>query len=1579
VSASPSGAEAEEPDAAAGGPESEREFLVAYYKRTPDVDIAALDPERLRVGALAHRQFGSLRGPDSKPLVRVYQPRQETDGWSCIGTVIDIVTDDMPFLVDSVSALLAARHERVRFLNHPVLAVRRDDSGRLLGVKVGTGVPGMRQESFIQVELTDVLVESERRALELEVRRTLRDVAAAVGDRGAIGERLAAATAALRRHGDSASAEVREAIAFLGWLDEDNFVPFGARFVPLPDADVSADGEEALGVFRHRTPPPPTSVPTGARPSVAKSPTVSTVRRRVHCDCILIPWPGPGGTILAVDEVIGLFETSVKRQRAAQIPLIRPLVADVMGRADAPARGHDEEALAEIIDGFPREELFATDPATLLETALSILAQGDRREVRTLVRTAADGSPQSCLVLLPRDRLGGAAAERIKRQVADAFAVTDLEQALHSGDTPIARIHHRLYGASWEGASAIALERAIDEATGTFVDRLCRLLDEDAEVARGAAARFRNAFPPSYRAEHSLDQAVADVRLIERLTEADPLAVVISFGGALDSGASCRLWRRGSPIALSDVLPLFEHAGIGVLDSRPYGVVPAGEHAAHLCDLRLDETAAPLGDPATRRRFEEALRMAWEGGVESDELDSLVLAAGLDWRQVSVLRGFHRYLRQTGTTVSVSRCAAILAEYPRFAVDLLRFFAARFDPDLGPDRRRDEEDAARRGLETELGQVVRADADRLLRSLLAVAEATVRTNYFQVDDGGRPKRYLVLKLEPAAIPSMPKPHPLFEIFVTSPALEGVHLRDGKVARGGIRWSDRPDFRAEILGLLKAQAIKNAIIVPLGAKGGFVLRGERPGSEEADREAGRRGFEAFIEALFDLTDGIVDGKVVGPPRTRRLDGDDPHLVIAADKGTATFSDAANAIAGRRGYWLGDAFASGGSSGYDHKKMGITARGAWSAAAVHFRERGLDLDTEPLTVVGIGDMSGDVFGNGMLLSERIRLLAAFDHRHVFLDPDPDQASAYAERRRLFDRPRSSWEDYDRALISTGGGVWPRTAAEVRLAPEARATLGIEAERVSGDELVRAVLRAPVDLLWNGGVGTFVRAAGESESEVGDPSSEAVRVSATELRCAVVAEGGNLGLTQAARIEFAQAGGAVNADAVDNAAGVACSDREVNIKILLDAAERAGEITAADRELLLAGAADEVAEAVIEDVGGQAEALVVAAAEGPERLDLLGRFMRALEAERNLDRRLHSLPDADALLEYRAAGRGLTLPELAVLQAYDKTALSEAIAVSTIPADAGRRQELLDYFPSSLRSLEGQMDAHPLRAEIIATRLANCLVTVAGIGFAYRMSASTGADPVATARAYSTVREVFDLRSAWDEVQGAPVGTLEPSERTGLLLSLRGLVDWSCRRLLVRGGGEDERARARLREDVARLREALPAVLDEEAARARAAELGRLREVGLTGAAATLLVDSMALRSAFDLSELAAALERPVEEVLQVWDELGRAFGLERLRERIDALPKDERWLAMRRTMLREEAFRVQRGLVAAALGEAGADADAARGWLDAHLAGVERCATLIREAEGAEDAIAIPVLLREIDLTLERVAPVGGSPD
>jgi glutamate dehydrogenase len=1590
-------------------------FVRLYYRWAPAADLQRSSELDLYGAALAHWNLARERLPgDTK--VHVYNPLFEQHGWQSTHTAVDLVTDDMPFLVDSVTMELARLGYGIHFMTHPVMRMRRDADGMLLDVLDAEGERGDGAaagdggatilESVLHVEVDRETDPERLRDLGERLRGVIGEVRAVVEDWPQMRERVHESVEELAGTSAPVSAEeIRETQAFLRWLEDAHFTFLGARDYDLvgggEGAELQAVEGSGLGILRRTDPgnrsgsfaklsPAARALAQDATLLVlTKANSRATVHRSSYLDYIGVKRFDGEGRVVGERRIIGLYTTRAYRERPEETPVVRGKVQYVLARTGFPPAGHDHKALVEILATYPRDELFQIPAEELFETAMGILALGERQRVRLFLRRDAFGRFLSCLVYIPRDRFNTDARERVAGVLRDALDATHLDWSLLLSESVLARIHYILHvapGASLELDQA-AVEQQIVAVTRSWSDDLRDALIEELGEEHGneLVRRYGDAFPPAYRADWVARSAVADIRRAEDIIAAGS-GVGMTLYRPLEAHAGllrAKLFSSEAPIALSDVLPIFENMGARVVDERPYEVRPRGAAALWIYDFGFrSDSAGELDTGEVREICQEAFIGIWRGRYENDGLNRLTLSCRLTAREVTILRAISKYLRQAGTPFSDQYIVRALTGHAGIGRLLVALFVARFDP-----RRRDASQAERLVSEIEkaIDAVPSLDEDRILRDHLSVLRAMTRTDYFQPGADGEPKPRLSFKLDPSELAMLPKPRPRFEIFVYSPRTEGVHLRGGKVARGGLRHSDRrEDFRTEILGLMKAQMVKNAVIVPVGAKGGFVVK--RPpvaAGREALREEVIACYRTFIGGLLDLTDNIVDGKVVPPHAVVRYDDDDPYLVVAADKGTATFSDIANGISASYGFWLGDAFASGGSCGYDHKRMGITARGAWESVKRHFRELGTDIQTSDFTVVGVGDMSGDVFGNGMLLSRHIRLVGAFNHMHIFLDPVPNPDASFAERLRLFEREGSSWSDYDPACISEGGGVFERTAKAIELSPAARVALGVEDETLAPDELIRALLRAPVDLLWNGGIGTYVKAATETHADVGDKANDGVRVNGGELRCRVVGEGGNLGLTQRGRVEYALAGGRVNTDAIDNVAGVNCSDHEVNLKILLDSIVADGDMTTKQRNELLVEMTEDVGAHVIRDSYAQTQALSLAVRQAPPMLDQHARLMRSFEQHGVLDREIEYLPGEKQLEERKAAGVGLTSPELAVLLAYTKIMLFDALLDRTLPEDPFWSRELERYFPPPLpERYHDQIAAHRLRREIVATRVTNDLVDRAGITFAFRLAEETGASPARIACAFTIASEVFGAREVWAQVEALD-NRVEAQTQMAMLLEARKLVERASRWLLHNHRALDVAPTIEhYAGGAAQLSAALPGVLERSDRESLEEMAARLQQAGVPADLALRVAGMSALFSALDIVAVVTSTGLPFDVVAGGYFRLGERLSLNWLRERILELPRGDRWQTLARSALRDDLLTLQRTLTATVLTASPSGAspeESIESWSVAHARELGRCSGVIADVRASRtvDLTTLSVALREVRNLVEATAAAVGS--
>ncbi len=1516
-------------------------FLSAYYRLVAVEDLIAAGPVRLAATAARHTALGAHR-PQGRPVVSVRPEHDASLTWA--GTVIDIVNDDMPYLVDSVTMELNRQHADIRLIVHPLFTVHRDVTGAAQGTGAAASDADAVPESWMHVELGAV---DDPERLAADLRRVLDDLRVAMEDQRRM---RSAARDLVELLTDVGDPEETEASELLAWLSAGHFTFLGYRayaqagerheLKPVPGT--------GLGILRHDGADEsfavsPADGSQGKHRSrllvLAKSSTKSTVYRPSYLDYVAVRRFSPQtGEVIGEYRFLGLYTQAAYTESVTRIPVLRRKLDRMLDIAGVPADSHDGQALLEILEGFPREELFEISAERLAPIALAVLGLGERKQVRLFVRPDSYGRYVSCLVYLPRDRYTTQVRLRAQEILRSAFGGASVDYSAMVGNSALARLHvvvHAEQGHQLAAVDQVALQARIAAAVRSWDEDLAEEAERQLgpDIAIEALGTCAGGIPETYKAATAPAAAVADLAVVRRLRdESVGFAIRLSLGPAADAVQAGHqppgqqpgtvppgsgVWRlrvyQLSPLTLSDVLPQLQHMGLEVLDEHPYEFRGTTQ-PFWIYDFGIrgrQRAVTQAHADSLRAGFEEALTALWQDRTEDDEFNGLVLDADLSWRQVAVLRAYARYLRQAGLQFSQSYLQRVLRANPAITRLLVRLFESRFDPALaaGAEERCTAITEELRGA---LDEVVSLDHDRILRAYLALIDATLRTNYYQRADNGDHAPYLVFKLASERVSVLPAPRPKYEIWAYSPRFEAVHLRFGPVARGGLRWSERPeDFRTEVLGLVKAQEVKNSVIVPSGAKGGFVCK-RLPDPADRDAYLGEvlACYRTFISAMLDVTDNIVGDAVVPPPGVVRLDGDDPYLVVAADKGTAAFSDVANEIAVRYGYWLGDAFASGGSEGYDHKKMGITARGAWESVRWHFATLRLNPDTDDFTAVGIGDMSGDVFGNGMLLSRHTKLVAAFDHRHVFLDPDPDPAVSFAERQRLFDLPRSSWAEYDRALISAGGGVWPRSAKSVPVSAQARAALGLDAAvtALSPDEVISAILRAPVDLLWNGGIGTWVKASHETHADAGDRSSDAVRVNATELRARVIGEGGNLGLTQAARIEYALAGGLVNTDFIDNSAGVDTSDHEVNIKILLAGAIAAGELRPQERGSLLHALTDEVAAHVLRHNDGQNVALAAARFQAPKLLHVHARYLRQLLRENRVSLQTDGLPDEKEIAARRSAGTGLTTPELAVLLAHTKIAAGQQVLACDLPDDPSLRSTLAEYFPVPLRErFADQLGAHRLRREIITTEMINEMVDTGGTTFLFRLGEETGLPVVDITRAWLVVREVFGMQAFWQQVE-AMAGTVDVDARIAVVLEARKLVERATRWLLVnrRPSFGIAETVSFFSSGVSTVRSSIPKLLSGSDLSGyedrRASYVGSGVPAGLADEVAAMVPSY----SAFDIVTSAAATEHSVEETAAVYFLLAGQLQLCRLRDLITALPRDDRWAAVGRSALRDDLY-------------------------------------------------------------------------
>jgi glutamate dehydrogenase len=1565
-----------------------QDFARLYLRRVHAGHLTSLSPGQLAAHVADIFQFAGERGLN--PIsVRVFNPTVESNGYPSDGTVVEISTEDRPFLVDSVIGAIQGQGHAVEHVVHPVIGTTRDDDGKLVAVSKARGAE--RRESVEHYQLDHLLDHETIMALYEDVTRAMRDVRRAVDDFEQLKVRILRMIE-LVRLGSSryTKDEVASAETFLQWLLDLNFVFLGYREYQIVDVDGVPSLEvidgSGLGLLRdtstsaYSKPVPMSQIPadlraryeTGDLLVITKANSVSTVHRRVKLDYIGVRVIDDDGGIRGEARLLGLFTSKAYMAPASKLPLLDHKLQRIIEAEDLIEGTHDHKATVEIFESFPKEELLSASWTEIRRSVNGLLSLRESQHVKLFVRRDLLNRSVAIVVALPRDRFNARLRKRLQALFMERFHGTSVDYQLSLGEVDPTQIHFTVWVASGEvpAVSFEDLEQEVVEMTRTWKDRLTEALAErvGAEEAERLATRWADRFPDYYQTSVELGIAAGDAIMLERQEQAgDDLSIGLQNETTTDHGANLTrlaVYSRRDRLPLSAVMPHLEALGLHVVEEIPTRLGDGAEVFIHdFGVVAADGGQLDLADSAYR--VASAVDAVFENRAESDSLNRLIISAGLDHHQVTVLRAYRTYMKRVATPFTTEYINDTLARHPKLSHKLYELFDARFNPAADPEA----EGAIRDDIMQSLDRVTSLDEDRILRGLAGTIEATVRTNVY------KPERTSVsFKLRSADVPNMPKPYPLFEIFVYAPEVEGVHLRGGLVARGGIRWSTRrEDYRTEVLGLMKAQMTKNAVIVPTGSKGGFVLR--RRSKEISDvREEVRRGYITFMEGLLDLTDNLVEGKVVHPPSTRIHDRDDAYLVVAADKGTAALSDTANEVAQRYGFWLGDAFASGGAHGYDHKALGITARGAWESVKNLFRELGRDIQSEPFTVAGIGDMSGDVFGNGMLLSDQIRLIAAFDNRDIFIDPDPDPASSYEERKRLFELSGSSWHDYDTGLISNGGAVISKQAKQVKLSAEARAALGTERTTMTPNELISAILRAPVDLLWNGGIGTYVKATEESNDAVGDRTNDSVRVNASDLRCRVVGEGGNLGFTQRGRIEFAQNGGLIHTDFIDNAGGVHCSDREVNLKILLGLAEERGELDRDGRNALVNDVADAVTDAIIYDNFLQAQILSQEAANSPELMETYEEGIELLEAQELLEREIEYLPSRDEMKERARVGTGLTRPELSVLLAYGKRSLDGALLASELIDHDYFQADLKGYFPAAVVSRFGHLIAsHPLRRELIATIVANQVMNSEGITFVVRLMDQTGADPATVVKGYRIAREITDAQSMWRELE-TEVGRIPPELIRQLMRQVDWLVETTARWFLTNPAGQrpiDETIE-RFASDYATLTESIGSTGAAAWQQTRKTAAEALIEQGVRKEIARRHAHIEDLIHAPDIIELAQQTGRSVREVSGVFFRLGRAVRIDWLEQRAAELEPTTRWERLAKQAAAADLIMLRRRLAEKVLAKAGSRSprDAVRKYLAERTEGHGRLLLFMRQmaAEGVESVDALIVATRQIERNL-----------
>ncbi len=1566
---------------------------------TGPADRISDDEMMSRAVVAAHYRLARRR-PVGDTLVAVYAD----DDPAGFGPALQIVTDHASMLMDSVTVLLHRLGVAYTAIMNPVFRVRRGPTGELLEIQPASdaGFEDGIDESWIHVELAGSVDRKSLAEAEHLLPNVLADARQVALDSGAMATTLRGLANELDTdHEDHfPGADRQDVAALLRWLADGHFVLLGYQRCTVRGGKSSVDPSSRLGVLRLRQDVLPELTASDDLLVLAQA-TIPSYLRYGAYPYIVVVREHPGNVAIE-HRFVGLFTVAAMNANVLEIPLISRRVNDALAMSQRDP-SHPGQLLLDIIQTIPRSELFALSSKELLDMAMAVVDLGSRRRTLLFLRADQLGHFVSCLVYLPRDRYTTAVRLEMQDILVRELGGVSIEYAARVSESPWAVVHFtvrlpdstRPQDVDTSLDSETRIQNLLTEAARTWGDRLLGAV-KSGSIDQAEAEHYAAAFPEVYKQAIAPLDAISDIAVIEGLQD-NSVKLVFSEGGA-DQIAQLTWYLGGRSASLSQLLPMLQCMGVVVLEERPFTATRPDGLPVWIYQFKVSRhptmPAAPTGPEleATAQRFADAVTAIWHGGVQIDRFNELVLRAGLTWQQVVVLRSYAKYLRQAGFPYSQAHIEAVLNEHADTARSLVELFEALFDPHPSDSPKRRDAQTAAAAVAADIDALVSLDTDRVLRAFASMIQATLRTNYFVTHpDSARQQNVLSLKLNPGLIDELPLPRPKFEIFVYSPRVEGVHLRFGFVARGGLRWSDRrEDFRTEILGLVKAQAVKNAVIVPVGAKGGFVVKqppvatGDAAADRDATRNEGVACYKMFIAGLLDVTDNVdkATGAVVTPADVVRRDGDDAYLVVAADKGTATFSDIANEVAKSYGFWLGDAFASGGSVGYDHKAMGITAKGAWESVKRHFREMGVDTQSEDFTVVGVGDMSGDVFGNGMLLSEHIRLLAAFDHRHIFLDPDPDAATSWEERKRLFELPRSSWEDYDRSLISEGGGVFSRQQKAIPITPQVRSALGIDAdtEEMTPPELIRCVLKAPADLLFNGGIGTYIKAETESDADVGDRANDTVRVNGNQLRAKVVGEGGNLGVTSLGRIEYDLSGGRINTDALDNSAGVDCSDHEVNIKILIDSLVTAGKVSADDRTEVLLSMTDEVGRLVLADNEDQNDLMGTSRANAASLLPVHARMIKDFVADRGLNRELEALPSEKEIRRRTEAGLGLTSPELSTLMAHVKLALKDDVLASELPDQEVFASRLPRYFPSRLRDhFASEIRSHQLRREIVTTMMVNDLVDTSGITYAYRVIEDVGVGSVDAVRAYFATDAIFRIGEVLRQVRAANV-SVSVSDR--MTLDLRRLVDRAGRWLLnyrpqpLAVGAEINRFAKKVAALTPLMSEWLRG--DDEAIVKK--EAGEFASHGVSEDLAYMVATGLYQYSLLDVIDIADIVDRDPAEVADTYFALMEHLGTDRLLTAVSQLGRDDRWHSLARLAIRDDIYGSLRALCFDVLAVGEPDESGEQKIAEWELTNSSRVArarrTLNEIYDEAHDLATVSVAARQIR-SMTRTSGTGSS--
>ncbi|MDH3274582.1 MAG: NAD-glutamate dehydrogenase [Gammaproteobacteria bacterium] len=1565
-------------------------FLEQYFANIPVEDLEGREEGKMAQAALDHLGFGAKRAKN-KPLLRIFNPTEKEHGYVSTFTIIEMVNDDMPFLVDSISAAIGRLEMSVHITVHPIIAVLRDSRGNLKAI-AKPGQDTGHSESYIRLAVDRETDPDRLDIIVQEITTVLADVRLAVRDWKKMLAKMLEARQSLQtapRGVDTALHEENQ--TFLEWLVDEHFTFLGYREYKLSDRKnklvLEPVAGSALGLLSRKKNgnrkiqlTPQMNRVKRARDwlILTKANSRSTVHRSAYLDYVGVKIYDANGEVCGERRFIGLFASTAYSEPPGNIPLLRYKIARIYDRARMKPVGHRGKALLHIINTYPRDELFNASIQDLARTTIGILNLQDRRRVKFFLRRDRFRRFFSCLVFVPKEKYTTAVRRRIEAILKEAFGGSSVESSVQIAESALARVHIvvRTPKGDRPRISIHRIEAQIADVVITWTDKLGEELRDKfgQDAANKLYNQYQDVFPLGYREDVRPSEACSDITRIEDMLANDKRrSVELYTPEDSESGhIHCMLYGFDEPLTLSAAMPLLEDMGVDVYTEHPYELKLQSGQSFWIQDFHLrHDLGATLDVASVASRFEDSFLQVLEGHAETDGLNRLILSARLDWRQTALLRCYAKHMQQLGIPFSQAYMEDVLVAHSKLARRLIEQFETQFDPTLRKSKREAALTSIKQAVERRVAKARNVDEDRILNAFAEAVGATLRTNYFQTNEDGSHKPYFSIKLDPSRLREAPLPRPKFEIFVYSPDVEGVHLRGGDIARGGIRWSDRrEDFRTEVLGLMKAQVVKNTVIVPTGAKGGFFPKRPPTGNRDAILKSAIACYKTFVSGLLDITDNVIEGQVVTPDNVVRRDGEDPYLVVAADKGTATFSDMANSISESYNFWLDDAFASGGSAGYDHKKMGITARGAWEAVLRHFREFGVNIQEDPFTVVGIGDMSGDVFGNGMLLSKQIRLVAAFNHMHIFLDPDPDIAASFRERKRLFRKTRSGWADYDTSIISKGGGIHSRKDKTIRLSPEVRTLLGTSEKSMRPDQLIRTILGMHVDLLWNGGIGTYVKASNESHVDVGDRNNDNLRIDADKLNCKVVGEGGNLGLTQRARIEYSLNGGRINTDFIDNSGGVDSSDREVNIKILLSEVVKHRKMSRKRRNELLASMTDDVAKLVLRNNYLQTQAISMIEVESPERLDDITQLIGSLEKTGLLDRELEYLPEEDVIEERRARKQGFTRPELAVVLSYAKIDLYNGLIDSGQTLEDFLVVDPLRYFPTILRRRYAEfLPGHRLSRQILATLIANDLVNRMGPSFVKRIQADTGADIVTVARAYTIARQICragSLLKTIEDLDHKIPATVQMKMMFEISRTLRHASYW-----LIERFGE----KLAIEATVERLKSGMTSVyarsasVMSSAARIRHENAARkLENMGVSDKLAQQMSTLLLTRPALDMADLAATYKPDVIEIATMYATFNDKLGLYWLHVAAEDLEVGDRWHAIARGKLRDEFFLMRRDLAIRILRMRGKRdlTSAADLWLSERTERVERFKDMLEEMKlrSEVDFATLSVAAREL---------------